>query len=47
VAQFKQLEAEAAEYVPTRQLEQIDAEATEYVPTTQAPVIVDRPVVAQ
>ena len=42
-----QVEAEAAEYVPTRQLEQTDAEATAYLPATQAPVVVDRPVVAQ
>ncbi len=45
--QFAQLDADADEYVPTRQEEHVVADAIAYLPATQAPVTAERPVVAQ
>jgi hypothetical protein len=45
--QLVQVDADAAEYVATRQDEHADEDDAEYVPAAQTPVTAERPVVAQ
>ena len=45
--QLVQVDADAVEYVATRQDEHADEDDAEYVPAAQIPVTAERPVVAQ
>ncbi len=45
--QLEQADADAAEYVATRQDEHMDEDAPEYFPEVQTPDTAERPVVAQ